>query len=249
MVAPDFYEKLYVKAYESGAVIVKGDVIHISETGEKTTIPSVNAQIRENHLNFSIFFHTAIYQTRHINENSIRFPSGVKCGEDTAFLTKAVCMVKRVEIVDDACYIYCRRKDSAFSRTLNREHIFFICKAFEDIAAYINERDLTDSDYATLYTRCIFGYFTGLDWLSPDVDLADIFRFCADFSIKLYVRCNRRAVLDNNYLEMNYPLLHKFLIVRDAAGMAEYLTHNNKRIKFLMNELRAKVIRGKEVKV
>jgi glycosyltransferase involved in cell wall biosynthesis len=223
-IEPDFYEKLYTRAIETGALITKGVMLRISEDGD-TCWEFINEKIRENRFHFASQWTTAIYQTEFIRNNGISCPLGVISGEDIVFLLKAVALVSDVVTVDDACYCYYRRHDSANSDKLNYEKILSKLKANEDIIAFINTCEITPEDYSVVFWRCLLRC-KGLPPKAYPEDAERTFLACAETMIKLYRSCKYREVLDARFA-VRFLAFHKYLLMGDAGGLADYLRLGN----------------------
>lgn len=120
----NFCEKLYNKAVETGADIVKGEIHDIHYDGS-STYGYLNPKIREHHSKFYFAYHwwTAIYKSSLIKDNNIKFLEGYPLGGDILFLNEAIIKCKKLELVDDVYYHYCRREDSGDSKILSFEKI------------------------------------------------------------------------------------------------------------------------------
>ena len=128
---PDFYEKLYTKATETGADIVKGADLKICYPNGTEKIDRFNEKIRTNKYQFLGQYTTAIFNKSMIQKHNISFPIGLSVGEDPCFLIHAVFCTNKIEIIDDAQYYYMRRDDS-----LNSE--YWTDKKVSDYIKYIN---------------------------------------------------------------------------------------------------------------
>jgi glycosyltransferase involved in cell wall biosynthesis len=223
-VEPDFYEKLYAKAVETGALITKGVMLIIAEDGG-TRRESINERIRENRLHFTHQWITAIYQTEFIRKNGINCPLGITNGEDVAFLLKAVALTPSVATVDDVCYCYYRRSGSAHSDKLGHERFLTVLKSYEDVVAFINTREVTPQDYGAILWHCLLlccGEFLQSRAYPEDEKRASL--ACAETAIKLYrsCNCNYREILDSR-LAVRFPACGKYLLMGDVGGLADYL--------------------------
>lgn len=99
----DFYEKLYVKACESDAGVVKGNYRYWGLDGKSLPIDYwMNEAIHKHGTNFSFAFCSAIYKKQLLFEQSIRFPEGFIDLEDPIFTLKVALYCDKIEIVDDA---------------------------------------------------------------------------------------------------------------------------------------------------
>ena len=133
----DFYEKLYNKARQTGADIVKGDLKECFPNGEVKTYQN----ILKNKLCFYLSFTSAIYRLSLIKEKRCFFDHRLIHSEDLVWLNKVVIVANKVETVSDVCYFYLRRNDSANAQILSgksvssayigMKHIFLKTRQFE----------------------------------------------------------------------------------------------------------------------
>jgi glycosyltransferase involved in cell wall biosynthesis len=237
-VDPSFYEKLYSKAAETGAVIVKGERLQITEEGGLEP-ELLNALVKKDKLSFRHQFTTAIYKTTHIRKKSINFPPGETNSEDVAFLIKAVCLVLSVETVDGVFYRYHRRVDSSNSKLLNRAKMLSVLRSMEDVLAFINKNKVE----AQVYDSIFLYFFQLIPWLLSrrDDDFADLESVLVQYALKLYSKCKQRKTLDTSLLTTRYSW-HRFLPAGDLVGLEGYFKKNNTTIKLLTAELRARHI-------
>ena len=148
----DFYEKLYAKAAETGAAIVKGELLEITENGS-VKHDSINERIRNDKFKFNRQFTSAIYKTELIRRWAVDFPSGVTHGEDLAFLMKVVCLAPGVEVVDGAFYRYHRRAGSANAKLFSRAKIMSVWRAIGHILVFIKRPEIEPRAYVFFLLR------------------------------------------------------------------------------------------------
>jgi len=150
----DFYEKLYQKAVNTNAEVVKGNIYCFDAETEKSELYDfydINEKIRQNKVNFLYGFTSAIYKTGFIKKNNIGFPEGITHFEDPYFSILVTLNSPKTEIVDDAKYYYVTHKKQASknTKTLKKTVDFVNCeKAIIDI---INKYEIPKQDYI-LYT-------------------------------------------------------------------------------------------------
>ena len=69
-------------------------------------------------------FCSSIYRTQLLNgEDRIRFPEGVKVGEDAAFMFLLYCRSQRIYYLDHAWFVYRSNPESTLHRLKNHEHM------------------------------------------------------------------------------------------------------------------------------
>lgn len=138
----DFYEKLYAKAIEISADIVRGNVRVISAKNGKIE----NSWFHNTKIdlyNFASAFWSAIYKADMIKKNKIFFPVGITVAEDSVFLTQATLYANKICAVDSVNYYYLfRRNNSLDSEYLSHAKAVSNVKAFRLNLAYILNSNL-----------------------------------------------------------------------------------------------------------
>ena len=161
----DFYEKLYTKATETGADIIKGNALTVELNGtERKSV--VNEYIRQNKMNFLSQWWTAIYKRAMIEENAIRFPEECPKAQDVVFLNRCLTHANSVNILDNCFYHYIRRENSLDSKKLPDASVESEMRAINYILMDLNDcypEHLDKNGYLIAYTnRCLVflsGYF------------------------------------------------------------------------------------------
>lgn len=146
----DFYKKLYIKAKETDADAVKGNVYDCDDNGDNPTLTdfyNMNDKIRKNKAYFYYGFTSAIYKTAFIRKYNINFPVGVSHFEDPYFSMKACFYYNKVEIVKDAKYFYIRRKDSACSLYAKENGVKSFLDGIKMIFDMMNKVQCSREDY------------------------------------------------------------------------------------------------------
>jgi HAD superfamily hydrolase (TIGR01549 family) len=151
----DFYEKLYTKASESGAEIVKGE-IKINNQNQVS-----NNNVNKCKMYFFYFFTTAIYKREFLKENKIGFPDDVEIGEDPIFSLTAAIKTDRIILLNDVFYHYEKNQYSATGREINPITINKYLKAYAKIINILNNEDLDEESYLIpfydyFYTELVF---------------------------------------------------------------------------------------------
>jgi glycosyltransferase involved in cell wall biosynthesis len=198
VIDPNFYEKLYTRAKASDAYIVKGIRVKVDVDGIITEDP-LNDKIRKDKFGFNSQWTTAIYRTNFIRDNGILCPLGVTNSEDVAFVLKAVSLASDIEIVDDACYRYYRRTNSASSTILSLHKVLSALQAYNDIIAFLNTRNVSERDYDALFLQCLF-LSCNLYTRTCPKERNKTAMACAHAAIKLYSACKRPAALEAGIL-------------------------------------------------
>ena len=113
----DFYEKLYERAIDTDADVVKAGIRTVDlQNGRQT----VNNKIPKHISDFSGAFWSAIYKRDFLNRFNIKFDEKLILGEDTLFVSNVVLNTSNIQFIKDTCYNYFyQRPGSLDSRTLS----------------------------------------------------------------------------------------------------------------------------------
>lgn len=153
---PDFYEKLYLKAKETGADIVKG-LFNII-TGNHSYVTDYNTKIPKNKTYFYAEFTTAIYKNSFLKDNNLCFNEDLNTWEDPLFSIQATKMCQHLELENTVKYHYFRRLGSK-AHAANRETIKQWVKAATKFLSYPD----TEEDYKIiLFDLTLMAVFTCL---------------------------------------------------------------------------------------
>lgn len=118
----DFYENLYRATSSDNFDIVKGSCW--SERKKPKYIDyTFNNKIRDDKLNFTGEWWSAIYRREFLEKNGIKFVPGCTNGQDKAFLYDSVLHASDIKVVDNAIYRYSYREGSSDSKILSIKKI------------------------------------------------------------------------------------------------------------------------------
>jgi glycosyltransferase involved in cell wall biosynthesis len=148
----DYFQHLYEAGKRSGADIVKGKTIRKFADGSIQGFGPDIGLMKENRAWFLYSFWTAIYNHEFLRKNKIDFPAGVITGQDVVFLTKAVCLANKLELVDnDSYYNYFKRDGSLDSQYLDDEKITSKIDGSRKIIDFINDIKLDKTTYSIIF--------------------------------------------------------------------------------------------------
>lgn len=215
----DFYEKLYNKAKETNADIVKGNVITIGYDG-KPVKSVLNPLMLK--MNDKWFFHhewwSAIYKSKLIKENNIKLLEGYVLGGDILFLNEALYYAKKVEVVNDTAYNWIRREDSGESALLSNEKVFsvffIVGKILNNINNWFRNNELNGGSYDFIMRTC---FWYPLDYIFRNDD-PEAKKTCIEFLINLYNNCLRKEQA-NVYLKSNAYYFYEDIIHNDITSL------------------------------
>jgi glycosyltransferase involved in cell wall biosynthesis len=147
-IAADFYEKLHEAAEKEDADIAKG-LLRIVNYGGGEELVDDHEYIEQNKLNFQNSFTAAIYSSSFLSGHGLGFPAGIKNGEDTVFLNKAVFFANKVALTRGALYTYARREGSA--NEVNAEVNAAAALVLASILDWSDTTDMRDDDYLVIF--------------------------------------------------------------------------------------------------
>ena len=135
----DFYEKLYLRAKETNADIVKGEALIIDFDGQKV-YSHLNDRIRLHHSKwfFEYEWWSAIYKTKMVKNCNLLLPEGYPLGGDQFFLHNAVMACQKLELIDGVFYYWLRREGSGDSQILSDKKIDSALALYDKILENIN---------------------------------------------------------------------------------------------------------------
>lgn len=151
----DFYEKLYKKAFQTNADIVKGNDLNVLYPDGTKEIRPQNESIEINKLNFWVQFTTAIFKREFLLKNEIDFPCSLNVCEDIAFVTKAAILANSIVIEPSANYYYIRRNDSLDSNHYDTRKIDSVINYVDIITKLSENNNLAICDKQLLLSRLI----------------------------------------------------------------------------------------------
>lgn len=146
----DYFERLYEKAKETGALIVKGGRADLYDDGH-VVISSHSSDIQNKlkqgiHLLHSFGWEhtTAIYQRQHVIKNGARNADAMQ-DEDTAFIMKCVHNVtpEQFAIVDDLLYYY-RKHSASITHHVDSTYLQESMKSLVDKLDYIVRQEYNE---------------------------------------------------------------------------------------------------------
>jgi glycosyltransferase involved in cell wall biosynthesis len=146
----NFYEVLYRKAQESKADITKGNLLLSEDQGLSYIHEYRNLnEVRENKVSF-MHIPTSIFLTSFIRDNKIKYPVGIRKGEDCVFEVKSSIVANKIEIVEAVSYHYLRRPDSADGSVYNTETVDSLICASKMVFAIAKESNIAPDAYAII---------------------------------------------------------------------------------------------------
>ena len=238
----DFFEKLYDKALETDADIVKGNCI-VRYDNDHLDIQNINDKVRIHKAYFQYQWWTAIYRTSMILNNNIMFPANLCIGADIVFLAYAIKNCRIIATVDNVLYHYYRRNDSNDSKIFNIDKLKSVLEAYKIVFEEINNQYnslLPDDVYENiLYRIC---YTVHSIHYKNKTELAK--RCCALLLYEMYISCKKRDIFDVRFRN-ELPESYKLISRGDIDGLVKFfmLHHTPNKLRFanLFAALRMKI--------
>jgi len=150
----DFYEKLYLKAKEKESDITCAKVK--KTIGVREYIWPMNTS-RFGKWHFPCIHWIAIYKTAFLRLYSLKYPDGIKQGQDTAFYIQALFFANNVECGTNTYYHYIQREDST---SFNLEKFKFNARLL--LIDFINEKITDKEEYEYVFEYLFKNYFMNI---------------------------------------------------------------------------------------
>lgn len=217
----DFYEKLYTKAKETNADIIKGNA-HVFNYDGKEIFDNQNQKVKDNNskLFFAWYWWTAIYSSKLIKDNNIKLLEGYPLGGDVLFLNQALVLANKLALVDDTFYNYYRREDSGDSRVLSLDKIKSVLEIHDKIIENLNQNinNLDKTGILHVYEWCVS---SGISYAYRRKTFESL-EICVDKTFDMYKKCFYKKELDEK-LKKVFLIEVGYLQNNDKIGLLEYL--------------------------
>ncbi|MDR1337971.1 MAG: glycosyltransferase [Rickettsiales bacterium] len=219
----NFYAELFAAANTADADMAMGNVYYKSrdQTG---TRDDLMARVANNKFEFMYCWWAAIYRRQMLDDNDIKFPDGIICGQDFVFLNRAVVAANAVRVVPGTFYHYEMRENSAFSAALSGEKIDSQLRARAMLLEFMNAQDLREEDYMIVWLAMLKNFLAQLFERNSNKQTR---RLVVRGAIDFYWNAKFRTAAVMNIRRLN-DNLYRFFESRDADGLLEYLIENEK---------------------
>ena len=225
-ISTDFYEKLYFRAKETNAEIVKTELFRVGSKGTVTK-SLFNERIRKNKINFYCEFYSAIYKTSFLNENMLRFPENVLTFEDPVFSLKTILANKTLELVSGSYYYHIARENSKVTN-FNKNAICSFLNGVKEILNILNNSDISQEDYLfvcnevlvrSLWARCSMANTNKVDRTYAINGFSKIMNENLEYKIELFEGDN----LTKHFMELSNMQRERFLSkLRENVKESQY---------------------------
>ena len=228
----DFYEKLYNKAIETDADIVKASTLIVNVDGSLRK-SNLNDVIRQNKMNFTGQWGSAIYRHEMIQKEVIRFPNECPKAQDIVFLNRCLIAAKKIELLDEPYYHYIRRKNSLDAQKLPDVNLKSEIQAIQLILADLNKNypnRLNKDEYLSAYT-CRLKTFINSFFRTDSKELKETEAHCF---LEGYQKCLAK---DTFFDILKLPIFEKWLIEKDFTEMMNSMIKYSSFDEFYRNQV------------
>lgn len=237
--ALDFYEKLYKKARESGADVVKGNYRYWGLDGRSLPVDyRMNDEVRKRKTSFSFAFCSAIYRREFIADHGVTFPEELIDIEDPIFSLKVAVRCNTVAIVDDAEINIVINKDSA---TYGVPDIRRIVEKFRGLSKLLdiinNESAMPEESYAFIAAF----WFRSITFTSVLNKSERAYRAIRDNLEMVFAKVAHRETCAAAFATAGLGDLFFALTKGDASKLSAYLMRHYDKKTFAAAWLKAKI--------
>jgi glycosyltransferase involved in cell wall biosynthesis len=230
----DFFGKLYSKAKEHGADIVKASLARTNENGAFISKSTHNRQIYKGFkrgdpifLFFTQEHTTAIYRRQWLESNKVRYAE-INVGEDNIFLLQAGYFTQTMAILKDTYYYYRCRSNSS---TENKSQEFYESSLhfFDAYVNFINTHYLPEKIYHKAFQGCVQIMRLRYIELLKNSDLKYYsVKFLQElFLISTKFKYNHRFLMDHFFAEESLKAQIKYLILKILSRIKQTLIEIN----------------------
>ncbi len=142
----DYYEKLYIKAQNTGADIVKANLKYHKDDILSEGHSNID-EVKISKYKF-IYIPTAIFSHAFIRNNNIYYPEDLSCAEDSIFEIKTAIFANKIAIEESAFYYYLYRDESVnHCKVVSLDKIKEVEKSAKMVIEIINSANLSKDEY------------------------------------------------------------------------------------------------------
>jgi glycosyltransferase involved in cell wall biosynthesis len=218
----DFYEKLYVRANETGADVVIGNIVKIKENTKKYEYEEFISNVKLNKVNFNGLFPIAIYKKTFLEKNQIEFLTGYTFGEDRLFPLKAGIYANKFEIIEDVYYNYTEREGSAsYNFPKISEQVQSFISTTKLLFHFINTIQISSEDYKIIAKS----YWDQIIYASLKSDKKEK-KMLSKFLLQIYNNIDCKDFIMDEYNK----IIYSSIINNDMEHLPQYLKmYENKK--------------------
>ena len=229
----DFYEKLYNKAKESDADVVRGNILEVRNGLKRYCFEDLARKIRKFKIHFNGLFVTAIYRKQFLFFNNINFTEQCEFGEDRLFVIESVTKANKVLVINDVYYNYVRHMESSSCLILlSKSKLFdYICST-KRVIDYLLLKNLSKTEL--LIVIC--------SYIMQTIDILKEKPLEEELYLLLDYLCNERTKFDEYFKDCSQNLF-KYISSKELNKiLVEYETIEKKvNQKALLFSIRQKI--------
>lgn len=149
----NFYENLYVKAVETRAEVVKGEIQELDPSGYyiENDFYKINTRVKAHKSFFYHSFTSALYSRNFIKKNDIYFPEDINHFEDPYFAIKVAAFCKKIECIESTNYFYVRYITSETKQVYTEKTAKNIVASIKKILEFINTEPISKFHYIVVF--------------------------------------------------------------------------------------------------
>lgn len=230
-----YYEKLYNKAEETGADIVKCVRKIVAKDGQ-ITISLLNDVIRKKgKFQFAYEWQCGLYKASLIFDNHIRFIPEIIKAQDIVFQNAVVLKANKLELIDDAFYYHCMREGSLDAHQISLDKIKsallavgYILKGYNDAL----DKEMPKEKYVALYVSRL-NTILARTILQNNSEEAK--KLCVEKYIELFHKNLMPTEVEAYYRQFNWTLALEYAKNRDYSGMFNLISKYKNFDKYSMH--------------
>lgn len=207
----DFYEKLYGKAAEVNAEVVKGSLACLLSDGKrdinKEAAYDTNKLIRDNKAYFFHSFTTAVYSTNFLRKNNLYFPK-FKMFEDPYFSINVSMNADEILVLDNAKYYYVFNSNS-LTKTIDEKAAKEAVQSIESLFKIINEKTV-DTRFRLIISAFLMKHIQTYCWLDSVSTLTN--QKALDLYFKMYENFSDKEELIKEYFKQMNAVKQSLLL-------------------------------------
>lgn len=217
----DFYEKLYLKAVETRADVVKGNYRYWDLDGRSRPVDYIlNERIKEYRTNFSFAFCSAIYRRQLFTDHGVIFPEDQIDLEDPVFTLKIALLCTSIALVDDAEVNISINKDSS---TFGPPDIRRIASKFKGLSRIIDILNANENLDGRSYAFIVAFWFKSVVDHSLPNKTIQAYRFIVNSLFQVFGKIRYHAECLTEFSALGLSDLFGVLISGKIGQLATYI--------------------------
>jgi glycosyltransferase involved in cell wall biosynthesis len=241
--ALDFYEKLYARAVETNADIVKGNYRYWGLDGRSLPVDyTLNERVLAYTTNFTFAFCSAIYRRQLVADHAINFPEEQIDLEDPLFTLKIALVCDAIAIVDDAEINIRMHENSATFGPPSIKRIFAKFSGLSKMLDIINKGEaLEERSYAFI----VAFWFKSVVETSLQNQTIQAFRVVVGALYDVFQKVKYHEMCQVAFAQLGIGDLFSALASRRMTRLAAYVALSYDGKIFMADELRFRALKKK----